>query len=223
MPICGIYKITNQINGKYYIGQSVNIKRRWQEHCKFNSREQDAVIHQAFKKYGIENFSFEILEECSQNQLDDLEIKWIAYFDSQNPNKGYNCTSGGQGTSQCDIKLSKEQVLKIQDLLINSSLSQNDIAKQFNVSYQTISDINQGKSRIDDQQSYPLRKWSVQSIPCPLNREDLKREVYTKTFAELGRRFSVRPEVVSKWCKKYDLPYKKKEINSIPNEIWKQL
>ncbi len=110
MSICGIYKITNQINGKCYIGQSVNIKRRWQEHYKFNSREQDAVIHQAFKKYGIENFSFEILEECSQNQLDDLEIKWIAYFDSQNPNKGYNCTSGGQGTSQCDIKLSKEQV-----------------------------------------------------------------------------------------------------------------
>ena len=49
MSICGIYKITNQINGKCYIGQSVNIKRRWQEHYKFNSREQDAVIHQAFK------------------------------------------------------------------------------------------------------------------------------------------------------------------------------
>ena len=145
MPICGIYKITNQINGKCYIGQSVSIKRRWQEHYRFNSREQDTVIHQAFKKYGIENFSFEILEECSQNQLDDLEIKWIAYFDSQNPNKGYNRTSGGQGTSQCNIKLSKGQVLEIQDLLINSTLSQNDIAKQFNVSYQTISDINQGK------------------------------------------------------------------------------
>lgn len=114
MPICGIYKITNQINGKYYIGQSVNIKRRWQEHCKFNSREQDAVIHQAFKKYGIENFSFEILEECSIEELNNKEQYYIKYYNTY-PDQ-YNMTPGGQFNaeeSHPSHKLTKQDVINI--------------------------------------------------------------------------------------------------------------
>lgn len=143
MPTCGIYKITNQINGKCYIGQSVNIERRWQEHKRFNSREQLAIIHQAFRKYGLENFSFEILEECSQEQLDDL--------------------------------------------------------------------------------SYPLRKHKAQFILCPLSREKLKQLVRKRMFTSIAQEFSVSPETVSRWCRRYNLPYRKKEIDSIPNEIWEQV
>ena len=223
MPTCGIYKITNQINGKCYIGQSVNIERRWQEHKRFNSRERLAIIHQAFRKYGLKNFSFEILEECSQEQLDDLEIKWIKFFDSQNPNKGYNCTSGGQGIPNYSIKLSEDQITEIQDLLLNTKLTQNDIAKRFNVSYQTISDINCGKTRIKDGLSYPLRKRKAQFILCPLSREKLKQLVRKRMFTSIAQEFSVSPETVSRWCRRYNLPCRKKEIDSIPNEIWKQV
>lgn len=58
----GIYKITNNINNKIYIGQSVHIKRRWAEHCKPSS---DSLISKAIKKYGKDNFTFEIIEKCS--------------------------------------------------------------------------------------------------------------------------------------------------------------
>lgn len=63
----GIYKITNKINGKIYIGQSINIERRWKEHI-FDNRK-NSLIHLAIIKYGKENFSFEVIEECNQKEL----------------------------------------------------------------------------------------------------------------------------------------------------------
>ena len=57
----GIYKITNLINDKKYVGQSIHIDRRWKEHIYQN---RNSAIHQAIEKYGIENFIFEIIEEC---------------------------------------------------------------------------------------------------------------------------------------------------------------
>ena len=57
----GIYKIENLINHKVYIGQSIEIEKRWQKHL---SAKDDFVIHRALQKYGKENFSFQIIEEC---------------------------------------------------------------------------------------------------------------------------------------------------------------
>jgi group I intron endonuclease len=82
----GIYKITNLINNKIYIGQSIHIERRWQEHKKPSSC---SCIGQAIKKYGINNFSFEIIEECPTNRLAEREKYWINYFNTLVPN-GYN-------------------------------------------------------------------------------------------------------------------------------------
>ena len=65
----GIYKITNKINGKIYIGQSNDIKRRFLEHTYRDKLPIDIAI----KKYGKENFSFEILEECPTEQLNEKE------------------------------------------------------------------------------------------------------------------------------------------------------
>lgn len=87
---CGIYKITNLINKKVYIGQSINIEQRWAKH---RNSTDDFAIHKAFRKYGIENFDFEILEKCSQEQLDEKEKYWIEYYDSLN--NGYNMIPGG--------------------------------------------------------------------------------------------------------------------------------
>jgi len=83
----GIYKITNLFNGKSYIGQAVDIKRRWTEH-KSHSFLPDHIsynyaIHRAIRKYGIESFSFEVLEECSESTLNEREIFWIVKFNTQ--------------------------------------------------------------------------------------------------------------------------------------------
>lgn len=74
---CGIYKITNLINGKCYIGQSVDIERRWREekYAAHSERDEeyDSPKCRAIRKYGIENFSFDIIEECDINQLNQRE------------------------------------------------------------------------------------------------------------------------------------------------------
>lgn len=90
----GIYKITNKLNGKSYIGQSIDIKRRWREH-KNNIGSDKNPLYLDFKKYGIENFSFEVLEECNVKELDSKEINYIQKFDTYNT--GYNLTKGGHG------------------------------------------------------------------------------------------------------------------------------
>ena len=90
----GIYKVTNKINGKVYIGQSVDIGRRWREHM---TAKDDIYFHKAIQKYGVENFEWEVIEQCKKSELDEREIYWIEYYDSFN--KGYNCTRGGEGNS----------------------------------------------------------------------------------------------------------------------------
>lgn len=105
----GLYKITNLINGHIYIGQSVDIERRWDEHRKYycnpNGRSYNSALYRAFRKYGIENFQFQIVEECKQEALDTRERYWIDYYDAFH--HGYNMTEGGDGKQTVDRKMIK--------------------------------------------------------------------------------------------------------------------
>lgn len=90
---CGIYKIHNIKNDKVYIGQSIDIYRRWDKH-RINSKKGTSDLYQDMRIYGLENFTFSIVEECSLDNLDNREIYWIKYYNSYN--NGYNKTEGGQ-------------------------------------------------------------------------------------------------------------------------------
>ena len=87
--ITGIYKITNKINGNAYIGQSVNIKKRLENHkcCNGNA---DFPLYKAIKEYGKDNFTYEILEQCTKEELNSRELYYIHKFDTVK--KGYNPT-----------------------------------------------------------------------------------------------------------------------------------
>lgn len=91
-----VYKFTNMINGKSYIGKSKRIKRRFQEHVKgsvWRITGKKSYISKAIGKYGIENFSFEILEECnSPEEMNEKEYKFIIKYNTVCPN-GYNLRS----------------------------------------------------------------------------------------------------------------------------------
>ena len=100
--ICGIYKIENLINCKVYIGQSNNIQQRWYEHKnlfkKKDRKEYNYPLYKAMRKYGIKNFSFEILEECEIEKLNMYERRYIFIYNSYtkfNKSNGYNQTIGG--------------------------------------------------------------------------------------------------------------------------------
>ena len=96
-----IYKITNKINQKIYIGQtSRTIAIRWKSHCYTafceKSKDYDFPLYRAIRKYGIENFLVEEIDQAfSQEELDQKEIQYIEEYDSYR--KGYNASLGGSG------------------------------------------------------------------------------------------------------------------------------
>lgn len=90
----GIYRVTNLINGKTYIGQSIDIQRRFWEH-RCVSHESNRHLKFALQKYGKENFKYEILEECDESMLDERERYYIEKFKPE-----YNVASGGQDSSR---------------------------------------------------------------------------------------------------------------------------
>jgi len=89
-----IYKITNLKNGKFYIGKTSNIERRWKEHQSLVGKKRhpfyDAILH-----YGVENFIIEVVDKTDVSLIDDLEIKWI--LETRAVELGYNITKGGTG------------------------------------------------------------------------------------------------------------------------------
>lgn len=92
-----IYKITNKVNGKIYIGQTIRpLLVRWKHHC--NPANKNCVaMHRAIQKYGKENFTVEQIDvACDRDELDKKEIYWIEFYDSMNPDKGYNLIKGGE-------------------------------------------------------------------------------------------------------------------------------
>lgn len=95
-----IYKITNDINEKVYIGQTSKSRPtdRWSQHKSDskNIRDKDnSILHNAMHKYGVEHFYFEIIEEVNNYFLDEREIYWIKFYNSKTPN-GYNISEGGK-------------------------------------------------------------------------------------------------------------------------------
>lgn len=86
-----IYKITNILNDKVYVGKSKNPKVRWRQH-KCHSKKRNTKLYYAMRKYGVDNFVFEILEECKENEVNVREEYYISFLKPY-----YNMTNGGDG------------------------------------------------------------------------------------------------------------------------------
>ena len=91
----GIYKITNIDNQMCYVGQAANIADRWKQHCKRGVGAEDWTqnkLYPAMYSLGVENFTFEIIEECDRDKLNEREKYWTQYFHAQD--FGYSIRSG---------------------------------------------------------------------------------------------------------------------------------
>ena len=126
-----IYKLTNLINGKIYVGQTIRtLDRRFKEHA-----EADSLIGCAIREFGIENFSSEILEICQTNsQLNEREIFWIEKLNCKAPN-GYNVKNGGSYQKKRKKTSAKKLNLgtTLKQLRKKLNLNQEQVAKALNI------------------------------------------------------------------------------------------
>lgn len=103
-----VYLVINKVNGKVYIGKTVStLGRRWRGHLHAAVRGAGHLLHRAIRKYGARSFTIKILRRCrSERRLLWTERYYIALFESNNKEQGYNLTDGGEGVS--GLKFSAE-------------------------------------------------------------------------------------------------------------------
>ena len=160
-----IYKIVNDINQKIYIGKTErSIKERWQEHCRdcFNRDYEKRPLYAAMKKYGIENFHIEQIEETENPE--DREIYWIEYYGSFKT--GYNATIGGDGKKYLDYELIYSLYKECNNL--------NQVAKIIGCSPDSVSKIVKAKG----ENPSPAKALSKQVAKCNLKTQEII-EVYS--------------------------------------------
>lgn len=125
-----IYKITNKVNGKSYIGQTrYTLEFRWRQHI---HKKDNTYFHNAIRKYGEDNFIKEILEECDVNYLNSREIFYIAKYNTFK--EGYNLTIGGDGNR---VLLLDDKYDEIKSMYL-AGFSSNKIAVLYSVDKATI-------------------------------------------------------------------------------------
>lgn len=125
----GIYKITNKINGKVYIGQSIDIESRIKDHFykKYSDNKRyHGVIDKEIRKIGVDNFSWEVLKECSREELNYYEKYYISLYNSLID--GYNIKSGGSSLYNSQ----ERKVINIDTLEIYNSST--ECSKKLNIS-----------------------------------------------------------------------------------------
>lgn len=181
--LIGIYKITNICTNKVYIGQSIDIRRRWTSHINIlnntnnNTIEKESALHQSMLKYGIDNFTFEVVELCSIDELNSKEQYWIKEYNSYL--NGYNETIGGDA-----VRVYPEYVDQVINWLMNSNKTYEEIAELTGASVQSIGKINRGISFKKEELDYPLRSWTHPVIQYDAQGVELNRFLSIKDAAK---------------------------------------
>lgn len=194
-----IYLIKNNINGKCYIGQTVQSPfTRWREHLNSAARGVKYPLHKALRKLGVVNFSFSIVEDgIPRDSLNDREIYWVNFYNSYED--GYNCNVGGGNTYNGRyFNLNSVQIVK--KVIKETTRSLTDIADEFGVPPHTISDINCGETWYDSSENYPLRKTEVRRPHRAKDHVDdiillIKQGV---TFKDISSRYNLSLPTISK-------------------------
>lgn len=155
-----IYKITNKINNKAYIGQSNNPEARWRDHIVGYSKNGISLIHRAIEKYGENNFTFEILGWFED--YNEKEKYYIEYFQTKCP-YGYNIQKGGEepphysGEDSPSAKISDKIARKIQEQAMDWNIPRKKIVKDNKITFDIFRHINEGTAWHRDDLTYPLR------------------------------------------------------------------
>lgn len=175
-----IYKITNKINGKIYIGQTKKtIEERFQEHLKKAKIHTNRYLYDAMNKYGYENFIVSQIEECANSKLDEREIYWIAFYQSNNKQYGYNMTIGGGGGDTWITNPHKEEIAK------------------------KISQANKGKHK----NPQVIQKWvtaAKEANTIKIDKQELKQDIQNfMSIEDICKKYHLSRKTFYNKCKEY--------------------
>lgn len=214
------YLITNNINGKIYVGITYkDIGIRFKEHIKVSKLKdvnKKQYIHKSIAKYGENNFSIKLLEEFNNGkEAYDKESVYIAQFKSNNSNFGYNLTKGGD-QAPIYIKYNKEFITLIINDLCNG-ISTKNISIKYGVSKNTIFDI----SRLRISASITISKKLLEKLKNYKNNFKRKKRVNKKIIISVIKDF-INGKVMKELGKDYKLS-QNNIWNIIHREIWKNI
>ena len=244
--IIGIYKIENLISGQIYIGQSVNIYKRFKEHLRGGLYNDSQLIDEAIQKIGIKNFSFKIIERCQIKELNRKEKFFIQYYNSLIPN-GYNKTTGGLSNYEMFLHYTPEILKEIINDLKNTTISFRKLSNKYNLDLSMIYYLNRGDYHFQENEQYPLRQvkdfskkyhycidcgkeiyrgskrcpecaYKASRIVKRPKAEELKELLINNNgnFTAVGKLYDVTDNTIRKWCKNYNLPFHSYDYKSAP-------
>lgn len=234
----GIYKITSPSN-KIYIGQSTNIDKRWKQYENLNKYSIGPKLRNSIIKYGWDNHQKEILEECPNNYLNELEIWWKLFYNCVED--GLNCNywdkGGGSMSKEVREKISLNGKGKSRNKGIlktiehRKNISKGKLGKSINLknrkySQETIQKMSESKMGIkfNEEQKQKLRKPKKNKENYKENSNRLDKTIYTfynekelKTFTGIRSQFIKEYNLIdSNIC---NMIKNKKSINSVKG--WK--
>ena len=230
----GIYKVVYVPENKVvYVGQSIDIKDRFKQH-KYNYNNPNELgykshFYRTLRKYGLENFRFELVEECLAEQLDEKEIYWIAQFDTFK----HRCNSTERGQHMAAKNLTEDELRDLKNDLRENKLSFNEMSHKFSVSNLFLSQINKGLLYFDEAEKYPLRQNKKYCLQCGAeiqnesalcwkcySKEQLKKnsnlslegaiillKEKNRNFEEVGRQVGVNGNSIRRRLKEAGLPF----------------
>jgi len=192
-----IYKITNTINGKVYVGQTVStLSVRWSQHVHEANKNGDRTLCKAIRKYGKENFTIEQIDSaCSIEELNKKEQEYIVKLNSLcfNDGQGYNMTLGGEGNSgriigneekeRRNITLHRKEIICNETGIVYSSLK--EAAESIGTTAAFIGNVCKGRKPTVKGFTFKYLNDEISNKIATERR--LEKEVYTKQHFTYGR------------------------------------
>ena len=206
-----IYLITNDVNSKVYVGQTIqSLNKRFNGHCCYSKsdRSSNMFIKRAIHKYGRDKFHIILLEECPINLLNEREKYWISFYNSYN--EGYNLTEGGQDSNYFSLHRLEESIdiNKFEQYILEFKPLATEVARHFGISkysvYNLIKRIGNPNLVLN---SYNSRKGkTIEDI----DKKELI-QLYNDGWSilDLVKKYKVRKSKISKFLKEQGITIKR--------------
>ena len=172
-----IYKITNKLNNKIYIGQTIQtLKERWQGHLQCMKKGDNRHLYQSMRKYGADNFQIEQIDSAtSLEELNQKEYYWVNFYNTKNSLSGYNNMDGGVANPMnfLDIKEKHDHTMRTQEVREKISMSMKKLRETYGFSETTRKKISE---KLKGNQHFKGKKRTKSAIEK--TAQSLRKSVY---------------------------------------------